>query len=210
MLYTKKKTEIIECNGLDDYISAVSTLVTWISIFGVWADELLLIHDPLKYTQKSLNQVDWTYQLVLANKYCVVVDTNIYQFNHGVLGKRSGYNYFGVHIENYYNIMGQYKHVISKKTLYNDKKYCLSHFKREMLYVFIYRPPLWQFDTKGSFKILFSHFFNQPVFYVMLLLYPVFLILKPVFILIYGDGPMHNALRGLYRKCIKKHIKNEI
>jgi glycosyltransferase involved in cell wall biosynthesis len=204
MVYTQKKAEIIECDGLDDYITAVSTFVTWISVFGIWANELSLIQEPLKYAEKSLCQVDWTYQLILAKKYCVIIDTKIYQSCGNVLGKRSGYNYFGVHVENYYYIMDNYKHLISEKTFLNDKKHCLLHFRREIFYTFIYRPPLWQFDTRNSFSILCSHFYNLPVFYAMFLLYPLFFLLKPFFIVLYGNGILHNILRKIYRKYIQK------
>ena len=157
-LYTsyKKNKGPIESNDLNDFISIVSTFTTAIFIFGIWGDKLNQIKDPLKYSSYLLNQVDWFFQLQ-KNSKAIIYNKRIYDFNSKMTQeKRSGYNWFQVHVDNYYKIMKPYyeEGFVSKKTLVKDKKNLLYHFQAQIAYSIFGKPEKWAFETDNWFTIL--------------------------------------------------------
>lgn len=175
-IFTRLKNTIIECNNLDQYIQAISTYVTSNNCFGAWKEHWESIENKEKYSKLMLQQVDWSYQIVSKFNGCILYDTELF-FPIGInlLGKRSGYNWFQVHLDYYYKIMQPYieKGFISPKTLKQDKLYLLKHFRSELIQ--IYTPiqnKNWQFDTQGTFKLLWKYYHNIPIFYFYILTYP--------------------------------------
>lgn len=205
-IFTKKKESVIVCSDLNEYIEALSAFITAISCFGAWNEQWAIVNERTKYTEYKLNQVDWAFQIVSKFNGCILYDQQYYR---GFLpGIRKGYNWFDVHINNFYKIMQPYidKGLIDKKTVKIDKINHLYHFKPEIFQIFFYPwRAYWQYDTTDSFKILWSHYKTYPYFYWLMITAPFwgtwsYIILPKVV------KPFLNIL-GLYeitRKIIKR------
>lgn len=205
-IFTKKKKDVIECSDLNEYIEALSAFITAISCFGAWKEQWANVEDRTKYTEYKLNQVDWAFQIVSKYHGCILYDMQYYR---GFLpgGVRKGYNWFDVHINNFYKIMQPYidKGLVTKETVRIDKNNHLYHFKPEIFQIFFYPwRDYWKYDTKDSFKILWSHYKTYPYFYWLMITAPFWgtwtYIIVPKII-----KPILNTL-GLY-DVIKKIIK---
>ena len=168
-LFTKKKADVVECNNLDEYVQTVSTWVTSNNLFGVWREQWPKIRNREKYTELKLQQVDWTYQIVQASKGCVIYNRKVLSTAKIKRKVLTGYNWFEIHIHNYYTIMQPYtqKGIISERTIKDDKRYLLEHFKREFCLTYFYNyTKVWRFETEGTSKILRNYYSEDPyVFY---------------------------------------------
>lgn len=185
-IYTKEKKEVIYCNSLNDYIRAVSTFTTFLSNFGAFRDDIINLNDIDKYVPLRLPQCDWTYQIVARHKKCIIYDTDIYDKVPVPLGVRSGYNWFQIHLDNYYQILEPYVEQghVSKKTIANDKKNLLKHFNSALVKTYIYNHnPNWKFETRGTTSLLWKHYKREGIFYRYALIYPFALLLSPLYIL---------------------------
>ena len=175
VLFTKRKAEYVRCNNLDDYIATVSTFVTYNNIFGVWKEQWELVEDKQRYAALKLQQVDWTYQIVLKNGGCVIFDKQVMKYSSVERKTVGGYNWFGVHLDNYYTIMDPYirKGYVTKKTFVEDKHYLLKHFKTEFCYTFFYNfDKTWKFETKGTLALLWKYYKHDPYMILYSLMLP--------------------------------------
>ena len=195
LLFTnqKKKKEII-CNSLDDYVQAVSTYVTSNNVFGVWRDQWTEIKDKDRYTDLKLQQEDWTYQIVVKGNGCIIYNNKLFETSRVKRKVLGGYNWFNVHMDNYYIIMKPYvdSGFISRKTLIRDKHYLLEHFKAEMCYTYFYNfTKRWRYDTSGTTQLLRKYYkgdFYLLYFFIKLPLYYPYLIVKSVIKSFVGIG----------------------
>ncbi|QES89199.1 glycosyltransferase family 2 protein [Rhizosphaericola mali] len=166
-----KKREKINCNSLNEYIQNTSGCVTFISNFGAFSIDFNKLKDLDKYFSLMLQQDDWSYQIVSNSQKCVVYNYPIYHNNAHTTGVRRGYNWFEVHMDNYYEIMLPYLYrgQISARTFSIDKRNLLLHFTNELQNTFIYNYDRrwWQFETKGTFKILWKYYKNDFFFYTL-------------------------------------------
>lgn len=176
-IYTKKKSDIIVCNSLDEYIQSISTFVTFIGIFGAWKEQWENIRDKNKYVKLLLCQNDWSYQLVNNRKGCIIYNKKVANVIPVPLGVRSGYNWFKIHLDNYYQIMMPYIDLglIEKETIRKDKKYLLKHFIPELLntYVLLNKNPYFKYDTKGTFFYFWKYYKKEYYFYILIILFPI-------------------------------------
>lgn len=174
--------DVYECSTFDDFIIHTSHIVTAITFFGCWREQWVLVRDRDKYSGLQLSQEDWVYQL-LANKGKAAICTQKYFFLYDV-GKRSGYNWFNVHVTNYYKIMMPYVEngFISSKALKKEKSSYISLLKPQLTYSYLYKyNPSWAFDISGKTQILWNHFSDTPRFYFVMIMLPftgVWIILK--------------------------------
>lgn len=183
LLFTKRgKGEVIYCNTLDEYVQTVSTFVTSNNVFGVWRKQWEKIEERGKYTNLKLQQEDWSYQLavngsIIYNKKLLKVS----KIKRKLLG---GYNWFDIHLDNYYKIMMPYvnRGLICDKTLMKDKHYLLEHFKAEMCYTYFYNfTKRWRFETKGTSKLIRKYYSGDPYllyYFLKLPLYYPYLFVK--------------------------------
>lgn len=175
-IFTQLKNETINCQNLDHYIQAISTYVTSSNCFGAWNDHWHKIQEKDKYIRFRLLQVDWSYQIVSKFNGCILYNAEVFfPVNLNLLGKRSGYNWFQIHLDYYYRIMQPYveNKYITSQTLKQDKLYLLEHFKSELIKIYTLIPKQnWQFDTKRTFKYLWKYYYNIPIFYFYILTYP--------------------------------------
>lgn len=214
-LFTKPHNDIIECNDMDDYIKTVSTFVTYIPLFGLWEENLSKIKEPYRYTELLLNQVDWTYQLLQICPKSVVINIPIYK---GIQGKRTikrsvKYNWFHVHVKNYYDIISQYVNrgdeknarYISKGALKKDKDNCLYHFTREFVFSYIYKPTNFPFKTEGTTSILFRYMYDVPRFYLYMLSIPFLYCAYPLLVLKFTSSPAKRKIKKILVRMGLKH-----
>lgn len=182
-IYTKNKSEIVRCRNLDEYVKTVSTFVTSNNIFGVWKDHWAFVEEKSKYSSLMLQQVDWTFQIVSRFNGCILFDKECLMLSpikRRILG---GYNWFQIHMDNYYKIMEPYmeKGFISNITLKEDKHNLLEHFKPEFCYTYFFNyTSFWRFDTSGTTSLLLKYykgdiyllyfFLKLPLFYVSMII----------------------------------------
>lgn len=180
-IYTKKKAEIIECNSLDEYVQSISTFVTLIGIFGAWKEHWEKVENKNQYKDLLLSQDDWCYQIVNKNNGCIIYDKQVMMSSSIPLGVRSGYNWFEVHLDNYYKILTPYikSGKISHQTIKQDKKYLLKHFIPELLIIFIYlkKPEYFKYDTSNTLSYFYKHYKKEYYFYLILILYPLWFVM---------------------------------
>lgn len=171
-LYTSYKAEEIRGRGLDDYVKIVSTFVTYNNLFGAWRDQWHQLSNKNRYASLQLQQQDWSYQLVAARGDCVIYDKQVFWTSDVPLGRRGGYNWFKIHLDNYNKIMLPYVQSgqISNDVYRQDKKNLLWYFKYELgLALFYNYSEYWRFNTKGTFGLLWKYYKTEPFFYTFLL-----------------------------------------
>lgn len=171
-IFTEYKSDVIEGTGLDDYVGIVSTFVTYNNLFGVWKEHWHEIIDKRQYAALQLQQEDWAFQIVINHPNFIVYDTPVFYVSQVPLGKRGGYNWFNVHLNNYYLIMRDYinKSHISAKAYRHDRKNYLKHFKYEIgLALFYNYSKEWRFETKGTLRLLWNYFKRDSFFYVFMI-----------------------------------------
>ena len=151
--------EIIKCNSLDEYVQVVSIIVTSNNLFGAWIEDWREIKDKIKYSDYKLQQDDWTYQLMERKKKCILYNKEKMSVSNVPLGPREGYNWFEVHLDNYYKIMRPYidKGLISYNTYKVDKRNFLYYYKH--VFRNVYFPCKgWVFDTEGTTALLWKYY----------------------------------------------------
>lgn len=170
------KKDCIECDGISGVVYSISFVVTAILIFGCWAEDWKNVSDRLKYVKLKLCQDDWVYQIVekrgkmrlYTGAFCYYITMESKQ--------RTGYNWFEVHVDNYYAILQPYidKGLVSKKALKADRISYLKNLHVQIVMSYLYNiMPEWQFDMSGATKVLWRNFKCEPLYYLMMLTFPV-------------------------------------
>lgn len=165
--------DVYKCESFDDFIVHTSYRVTSITFFGCWREQWGLVKERDKYSKLQLSQDDWTYQLLVMNSKAVLCTKKIYYMYE--VGKRSGYNWFNVHVTNYYKILQPYvdNGYISKKAAQKEKSTQIAALKPQLAYAYLYKYfPSWDFDFTDKNRILWDHFKNIPRFYSVMLTLP--------------------------------------
>ena len=197
-----KNIKEVECHDLNDFIKYISCAVTFISYFGCWKENLKYIKDPFRYVEKKLMQMDWAYTIVSNVNGCVINNQKIFDLSYSP-SARGGYNWFEVHVKNYYEIMKDFIRdgKVSVRTLKNDTKNCLYHFRHYLIFTFIYTPSFYKYEKKGSFSILWKYCGKTPRFYLYVLMFPFLLILRPLFFILFADEKkIYKKLKVFFRK----------
>ena len=170
------------CKSFDDFIIHTYFRVTSITFFGCWREHWGYVKERDKYSELQLSQDDWVYQLLALYNKAVLFTKKIY-FMYDV-GKRAGYNWFKVHVANYYKIMEPYVNegLITESALKKEKSVYISSLKPQLTHAFLYKYiTSWDFDFTGKYGILWSHFKAVPKFYLVMVTLPftgVWIILK--------------------------------
>lgn len=176
-VYTRRKQEVIDCNGLDEYIQTISTFVTCNSIFGVWRDDWQQITDKEKYASYKIMQVDWSYQIASMGRGCRIFDRKVLDYSSVMKNVvRGGYNWFQIHLDNYYRIMESYRErgLVSAGTMREDRKYLLSHFAPELSQIYLrHSNRNWRYDTTGTWSLLMKYYRRDAFFYLFMAMLPL-------------------------------------
>ena len=162
-----KEHESVVLNDTDSFFKLVNNKMTWISSFGCWREQL---NDLYQFESKSatqLLQVFWTLHLVSLSQNIHVVNMN-YNFLKTHDQNRTSYNFFQVHVANYYQIINHYKELgyIKQSTINYDKKRVLKDFVGRSIinYIILHRDS--NFKQQDSNHIIIKYFWNIPFFYV--------------------------------------------
>ena len=110
-------------------------------------------------------------QIVLRNEGCIIYDKECMKYSPVERKIWGGYNWFEIHLNNYYTIMRPYimKGAITRKTYIRDKHYLLKHFRPEFRYSLFYNyNKKWQFETKGTWAFLWKYYKYDPYIIVFL------------------------------------------
>lgn len=170
-----KGHEEIVLNDTDTFLKLVNNKSTWISNFGCWSEQLADLYQFDSKSATQLLQVYWTLHLVSQSHNIHVVNMKYKNFEtHDQ--NRTSYNFFQVHVSNYYQILKQYKDkgYLKQSTINYDKKRVLGDFVGWSIinYIILHRDP--SFESQDSNLIIFKNFWNIPFFYV----FPLYLLGK--------------------------------
>lgn len=180
-LFNSFSKDGIYCDSFDSFIVHLSYYVTSIFIFGCWKEDWEAINDKLKYSKLQLSQDDWAYQ-ILERRGNAYIKSGIFCESIEI-GRRSGYNWFKVHVENYYAILQPYvdKGVVSKAALSIEKKTYLIGL-RPFIALSFYKNynPDWKFDMSGALKFIWRAFKGEKFFYLFVFNYPFWIISRTI------------------------------
>jgi len=177
------KHERIVCKSLDEYILAVSYYSTWLSSFGCWHEDFESLDEKDRYFHTSLQQVDWIYRIIDAKKEAVVITHNIFETTKLPLGARGGYNYFGVHVGRYYEIMLDFikKGQISKYIYNSDRKYTLWMYRERFIRYILFPKKGNYFGMDKSLRVIWHYYKRFPLFYLIMFVFLLALLLKIIY-----------------------------
>lgn len=174
-IFNHKMQDCVKCNSFDDFIKYVSYYVTAIGTFGAWSKDWINVKERTKYSLLKLSQDDWCYQIV-ASKHNAIVYTRPYYHKYSKAGGKSGYNWFEVHVTNYYKILDTYMQSghLSKEALMSEKTSYIKELANYISLKYWINPnPDWKFDMSGATKTLWHHFKKIPLFHIMMLTIPI-------------------------------------
>lgn len=178
-LFNSRFKDRFECDNFGDFIIHTSFRITSITFWGCWREQWPLIVEREKYSKLQLAQDDWIYQMIERNPESVLYTKKF--FSAIEVGKRGGYNWFGVHVDNYYRILQPYidKGVVSIEALKKEKKTYLKGLKPQLVYKYLWKIyPDWEFDMEGATEILRKHFSGLSYFRWLMITLPVWGILE--------------------------------
>ena len=173
-LFNSTKERVYTCQDFNDFLLHVSYGVTAITFFGCWREQWTKVKCRNRYSKLQLAQDDWVYQLV--SDSC---KSNLYTkkyFSTEEVGMRSGYNWYEVHVDNYYKILQPYveRGLVSNTILTKEKKTYLNGLKLPLAHTYLWRIiPSWKFDMSGATNILRNNFGKIPYFYWLMMTMPL-------------------------------------
>ena len=162
------KYDQIKIAGTDGFVRLVNNKITWISNFGCWREQLCELHEYDQYSNLQLLQAFWTLHLVSKTSQILVINMQ-YDLIRTHDRNRVSYNFFQVHVENYYSILNSFQKrgLLTEKTIRYDKYRTLSDFVGNSICNFLLIPRSIDFSRYESWKIVFKHFWNIPFFYIV-------------------------------------------
>jgi len=166
-------SDVIVLNSLDDYIRAVSIGTTNNNMFGCWRRDWETIQEKARYALLKLQQVDWSCQIVNNNKITILCNRDVLTYCSTPQMTRTKYNWFKVHLDNYYTILQPYHENgdISDQTLKNDRKVLLNFYKPFLYQIYLFHRNR-GFDTKGTMSIFYKWYKHDSFFYLFFLTMP--------------------------------------
>ncbi len=174
---SKKGTDKIECYSLSDFVEHLSYFSTGIWIFGSWKEDWDRVQDKMKYSPLQLSQVDWFYQILCNRGHCVLMTQEISIT--AQVGKRTGYNWLQVHVDNYYTIIRPYYEAgkMTYKAWKTDHILQLKRMRLALTSVYVHNlmPEGWEFEMSGAKEIFWKNFKEFPYFYWYILTSPIWM-----------------------------------
>lgn len=181
ILFNSPKVDSLMCNSFDEFIIHTTYCITSIYFFGCWREMWSEVVERDKYSKLQLSQDDWLYQIVeryhsillCSQKYCTAVRPKKY----------SGYNWFEIHVDNYYKILQPYvdKGVVTAKALSKERITYLKGLRPWILMTYIYKfDSSFQFDTSNASSILWKYYKKEPRFYWLMVTLPFWGIWKAI------------------------------
>lgn len=167
----KYKNQELICNSLDEFISIISFRCTWINNFGCWRQHFKNLDDKERCVSYLLSQVDWTYRVVLNQQGAVIISDKITERMPSSMGSRGGYNYWKVHIENYYKIMQEFvkSKDIALSTYNKDRKYSLTRYSDRYVRFILLPKEGHSYEATDSLQYFWKYYKDIPIFYLIIL-----------------------------------------
>ena len=176
VLFNRDMTDECRMERFEDIVVFLSHYVTAIYCFGAWREDWMLVKDRFRYSDFQLNQEDWAYQIMELHGEGVLGTREFFQSLDLSARQRSGYNWFKVHVENYYTILQSYvdKGLVSHRAMSQEHRTFLKTYHAPIVQALLYNPfPEWQFDMSGAGKILWKFFKKEFFFYPYMATLPV-------------------------------------
>lgn len=147
-------TSDVKCSTVDEFVTTVSYLSTWLGGLGVWKEDMPSAEEWVSKSSSQLAQTDILLSMVAKKKYSIVI--NAYLFDISVITEKCNYNLTEVFSNNYLNILNKFlvKNLLSQ-SVYNQEKW-------KILKEFILPR---QFNVKGKYFYDKSHFWKNTKHY---------------------------------------------
>lgn len=185
-IFNGSNDSVVVCDSVSGFYLRLSYFVTALHVFGTWRELWEEVENKEFYSSMQLAQVDWAYQLV-EKKASAVLYNNKY-FDGLDVGKRSGYNYFKVLVDNYYKIILPYLN-LSKVPESIRKQERATYLNRQIKKRLIWKvtsfliPTNQNFDYSGCIGILWKYYKKDLYFYFFIIKFP-FSVIKYVLLAI--------------------------
>lgn len=163
-----KLYENIKLHSIDSFVRLVNNKMTWISNFGCWRERLNDLYQFEIHSDLQLLQVFWTLYLLEQSLSAIVVNMNYSTLD--VHDKnRTSYNFFKVHVDNYYKILNHYcnRGLVTRKTIRYDKYRILSDFVGSSIVHYLVLRKESSFVVRDSWQIIIRNFKTIPFFYIL-------------------------------------------
>lgn len=174
-LYNSPMMDVFFCKDFNDFILHTSYRITAITFFGCWREQWSKVLNREKFSNLQLAQDDWVYQILEQRPESILYTKKYFSLITEV-GKRGGYNWFEVHVGNYYQILKPYtdKGLVSVETIKKEKKTYLKGLKLQLVHKYLWKIySSWEFDFSGSTSILWKHFKGIPYYHWLMVTLPV-------------------------------------
>jgi glycosyltransferase involved in cell wall biosynthesis len=98
--------ELFQCNDIDQFVSKVSFMSTWIGGFFVWEEDFLGISDFNKNIKSGISHAEFLLRVISSKDVVVVLNKKLIQSQRN--WPRGGYNIAQIFGENYLGILNKY------------------------------------------------------------------------------------------------------
>lgn len=179
------------CESLDEYFQIISIGLTNNNMFGAWKKDWDAVVDKEKYAALKLMQVDWSCQIVTRSGRVTLFNESILNYCPAPKMFRGSYNWFKVHLDNYYTILTPYYRSgsISHRTLKRDRKILIKFYRKRLCHIYLLRKDI-GFDTDGTWKYFLKYYARDLYFYWFIVSTPIWFISQKI----------ESAIKILYSK----------
>ena len=98
--------DLFQCNSIDQFVSKVSFMSTWIGGFFVWEEDLLGIRDFNRNIESGISHTEFLLRVISNKNIVVVLNKKLMQTQRN--WPRGGYNIAQIFGENYLGILNKY------------------------------------------------------------------------------------------------------
>lgn len=163
-----RELPIVTIKDMDGFVKLVNNKITWIPNFGCWKRQISCLSQFEDQSELQLLQMLWSLHLISETNDVKVVGM---KYNTIPRNKdyRLSYNFFQVHVANYYKILKMYYHkgCLTSSAIRFDKKRVLQDFIGKSIIIYLFGGKCRGKDYFTSWKIVIKHFWNIPFFYIM-------------------------------------------
>ena len=98
--------ELFQCKNIDQFVSKVSFMSTWIGGFFVWEEDLLGSHDFNENIKSGISHTEFLLKIISNKNIVIVLNKKLMQSQR--TWPRGGYNIAEIFAENYLGILNKY------------------------------------------------------------------------------------------------------
>jgi abequosyltransferase len=176
--YLKKK-EFHLTTGLNEFLAVASFWSTWIGAVGIWKEDFCKVMENYQFKTTNFLQTELLFESVLLKKKAVTYSRS-FMTAHEVINKKTGYNFFELFINSYFNIL-----IASLK---EEKKISWLAYYREKNRFFADFIFFWYKNVKiknrhstdisptGVERLVFKSYKYDPILYLYMLFLPFYML----------------------------------